>query len=439
MTSSHRTPKTKLIARLRVHLAGVAWMLFERGWMFVSGVVIGFWMVRHLGPEAFGQFSAALSITVIFAGLALMGLDTVLVRRFALDSTVSGPTLVAALWVRAAGSVVHLLVCAAVALVFLDGLSEAALMAIIIASAAIFRVPDAAGLMLQARGDYRQAARLRVMARLVGDGCRVLLIIQDASAIWFAWAVVVESTATCLLFGWLARRTIGNAATDATLVRELFGQGRPVLVSGLLAAAYARMDQIVLYALVGATENGHYAAAVRVSEIFNLLVASIGAVAAAQFGRMAEWQAPRFDAALRVYVRCMTGAGLLISALLFLFAEPIVQLLYGSAFSAQTGQVLRVHAWTVLFVWSSVAMEPWFYHYHRVGALVPKAVVTLLASVPMVYAATRYAGPVGTAAAVVVTYFIAVFATNALVPSLRPAFRFQCSLLKPKLNASPQP
>ncbi len=405
-------------------------MLFERAWLFVSGFLVGFWVIRYLGPRDFGEFSAALSITAVFGGLSLMGIETVILRRLAQPGADARTQLSTAAWLRALGCLLYVPLCASVAWLVLRSASDAIWMAILISASAIFRVPDVVGLHLQAENKYKQAALARLTVRVFGDAVRITLIVLHADVVWFAVALLAEAVFSGLLFASIGKsRGLLSATPNYGGLTSMFVAGRPILLSGLMAAAYARADQAILYFLLGPTQNGHYAAAGRVSEVFNIVIVSIGTVAASHFGRLASVQPTEFDQELKKYYRFILFCGFSLSLLISTFSVEITALLYGSGFSEGTSQILRIHAWTILLVWTSVGLEPWFYHYEKINLYVPKTLLTLLLTVPAIYFATYRFGATGTAFAVVLTYFFSVFLSNALLPGARDAFLFQLEAL----------
>jgi hypothetical protein len=78
-----------------------------------------------------------------------------------------------------------------------------------------------------------------------------------------------------------------------------------------------------------------------------------------------------------------------------------------------------------VLVFASAALEPWFYQHGKLRYLVWKTLIGLGFALPAVYVGTLVGGPVGTAAAVVLTYFVSVVGSNAMLPAIRPAFAFQ--------------
>ena len=420
------------ITRLfRTHGANVLWLLMEKVALLASAVIIGFWVVRTLGPEAYGAFSLALSIVTVLTALSTMGLETVVLRQLAAEPSQAAPLLKAALVLRLAGSAVQVLLCWVAARLLIPEQFTVSVIALILASAALFRAPDVIGLWLQNRGRYRHAVVVRLLTRAAADAFRIWLIVIGASVYAFASAFLVEAVASCLVFCWLGRDLLFQHEGSPTVpVRRLLHDGTPLVTSGIVAALYARIDQVILYPLMGAQATGHYAAAVRLSELFTIVATSIGTVATTHYGALAGLGHADFDRRLSRYFRAMTGAGLALSAALSAGAVPIVSLVYGPAFTPAAG-VLRIHAWSVALVFASVALEPWFFHRRMLQYFVPKTVLAFGFAVPVVWLFTRWWGPAGTAGGVVLTYIVSVFGTNALLPPLRELWRFQWQALNP--------
>lgn len=420
---SHTPPKEA--PALRSNGRRVAWLVAEKVLFLASSFFVGVWVIRTLGATEFGKFSIALSITAVLASVATVGLDTVLLRRFASSVADTAASLAAAVALRLGGAVAHLALCWACARIFFGDDEQTALVTLIVASAALFRAMDVVGLRLQAQDHYARAASIRVLVRVCADTLRVGLILAGASTPWFAGAILAEAMIGAFLFACVDRRALASIVqVDRTAVRSMLREGWPIAVSGVLAGLYARIDQAVVYSALGAEANGLYAAAARISELFNLVIVSIAAVAAPHFARMHAATDSEFEAGLRGYFRTMVAMGLCIALVVGLVADPIMELLYGPAF-APAASILRFHAWSIPMVFASVALEPWFYHYGKTGLYVLKTVISLFFAAPLVVLGAHWFGSAGVAAAVVIVYAISVFATNALLPSARQAFRFQ--------------
>jgi O-antigen/teichoic acid export membrane protein len=128
----------------------------------------------------------------------------------------------------------------------------------------------------------------------------------------------------------------------------------PIALSMLLAGVYLRIDQVMLHSLASDKELGFYAAAVKVSELFELLPAAllasvfpILAINSSDESRMAFY----ID---RIFRYLMASAGLLCT-FICVGAGFIVQTLYGAQFSP-TAHLLSVLIWSEFAVFFGTAI-----------------------------------------------------------------------------------
>lgn len=399
----------------------------EKLWLLICSFFVGIWTVRALGPTDYGALSAALSIAAVFAAVASVGLDNVLLAHFAKHAARSRDVLVASVALRLIGAALHLGLCMAASLLLLDQASSIGTMTALAASAALFRALDAVTLQWQVDEQYARAVGLRVIARACGDLLRVALLIADATVVWFAAAVLFEAAVSGALLADRARvRPSELRQVDRDLLKGLVAQGLPVAVSSLVAALYARFDQVAITTSLGTQANGYYASAARISELFTIFAVSIGSVYLPRMARTTT--AGELTKSLTGYVRRMTWAGVGVSALTCLLAEPIVLALYGAQY-APAASLLMIHAWTVPMVFVSIAMEPWFYLHGRVGLYVWKTLLGLIVCIPCVMLGLAWFGAQGVAVAVIITYSMSVLFSNALIPDARPAWRLQLRAL----------
>ena len=63
------------------YLRNTSWMMGEQFLRIISGLFVGVWVARYLGPEQFGLFSYVLAFTAIFGSIAKLGLDSIIIRE----------------------------------------------------------------------------------------------------------------------------------------------------------------------------------------------------------------------------------------------------------------------------------------------------------------------------------------------------------------------
>ena len=56
------------------------WLIGDRVFTMLIGVVVIAFVVRYLGPEKYGQFNYALAFVVLFTTLSILGMETLTVK-----------------------------------------------------------------------------------------------------------------------------------------------------------------------------------------------------------------------------------------------------------------------------------------------------------------------------------------------------------------------
>src|SRR3990172_3442746 len=187
----------------------VGWLVLERTVPMATGFVVSAVFVRYLGPTRFGLYSYAVSFAVIFGILAAQSVATAL----------------------------NVFEC-----------------------------------WFQAHIAARPMVIVRTSIALLGQLGRVILVLCSASlppfAVLAAGAMVLSSALVWLLFARATRQRLTFAPACA---RQFAHDGWPLLVVGISIMVYMRIDQLMLTAMAGERENGIYATAVMLLELWYFL------------------------------------------------------------------------------------------------------------------------------------------------------------------------
>ncbi|MFA7667936.1 MAG: oligosaccharide flippase family protein, partial [Burkholderiaceae bacterium] len=69
------------MSRLREYVSNTSWLALERLFRMAVGLVGWLYVARYLGPEDFGLLNYALSFVGLFATVAALGVDQLLLRE----------------------------------------------------------------------------------------------------------------------------------------------------------------------------------------------------------------------------------------------------------------------------------------------------------------------------------------------------------------------
>jgi O-antigen/teichoic acid export membrane protein len=397
------------------------WMLLERAGRLLLGMVVGFWLARYLGPERFGTWGFGFAVVTLLGFLPSLGLDAV-VKRDLLQSPDRAPeTLSSSFVLRIVASSIAFAAVAASAY-FGWGLAEAerAVVAVfgLILFQSVLQVPE---LWLQARLDAKRIAAVQLSSLAFCSAVRVILILQEAPLIAFAWVLVFEmSLAGCGLV-YFAKRT-GMRMPIAAATRETAGrllrESWPLMLAGLAISVYMRIDEVMLRYLVGVEAVGIYTAATRLSEACYFIPIALGSSLLPALIRAREKDPVTYGARVQQYYDVNAAIAYLVSIPVAIAAPWIVELAYGEAY-AEAGPILAVHVWASVFVFLGVARGQWLVNeklqlFYLVATIAGAAlnIVLNLIFIP------KWAG-LGAAWATVLSYGLAAWIASYFHPTVR--------------------
>lgn len=313
------------------------------------GVVVTALVARALGDAGFGQWSTILVVVQLIAYFTSFGVESVVIREATADPDREGEWLGALLILRSLLSVPAILIGLVVVLL----LQESTAMLV-------------AGVVLLVQTPFNVGASLRVTHQLRVSNWVPMAILTLNSVLWGGAVVfifvaggglvplAIAMTATSILTATLqAIAAVKIARPDLRPSREatmkLARVGLPVGLSGLLILAYARIDQLLVFAIAGSTAAGLYGAEYRIIEQAHLV--PVSAMTTLMPILAAAWTVNR-ERALRIswlvaeYLTIASLGGLAVSLVV---ARPLTVLLYGEDF-ASAAPALPVLAGAFVFI-----------------------------------------------------------------------------------------
>ena len=292
----------------------------------------------------------------------------------------------------------------------------------------IFQSFDAVDLWFQAQTKAKFTVLAKNGAFLAISSIRVILILNGAPLVSFAWAILAEVAAGALglLFFFVKRKSIrvllrGSREMMGRLLRESW----PLALSSVAIFIYMRIDQIMLAQMINDRELGLYAAALRFSEIWYFIPAAIVTSVAPSLTKIRTTSKKEYMKRLQQVFDWLARIAYSLALLMTFVAPWLVVSLYGEEYR-RAGTVLAIHIWTALFVFAGVGSGPWMVNENAMRYSLFQTIVGACLNIALNYYifVPRY-GAIGAAIATLISQFVAAFAINAVIPRLRPLFALQ--------------
>lgn len=417
---------------LRRSLINIAWLSSEKVIRLFTGLFIGLWIARHLGPEGYGRLQYAMAWVGLFNAIAWLGVGETIIRDLVRDRDHEGRVMGSAFAIRLGGS------CIAGVLAVVGGhcfgqLDDVTSRLVWIMALAIpfAEIPAGIWMWFQSHMRIRHAVLGKNAAMIGGALLRVYLLITDATIDTFAWAMVVESILLCGLLFLVYRLDGGNPMAwtySWRSILQMLRDGLPLILSALVASLNARVDQLMLGWLADYREVGYYAAATRFSEVWWIVPPML-----------MNSLSPRFiypkdlGEKLARNVTWITAL-LLVLALLpclgvAIIGRPMLTALLGHGFEASI-PVLTIHIWIAVFIFIDAPACQYllttdrqrFLIWKSLGAVVLNSLLNLLL-IPRL-------GATGASIATLIAYAWAGCLFYAVTPGVRDVAHLQWGALR---------
>ena len=399
----------------------MGWLGLEQAVRMTTGLVVGIYVARHLGPAGFGVISYATALMLIGSALSRMGLQEIVTRDLVRDPAGRDLTLGSAFALRLAGGLL------AYGALLAYGLHVAAdsdtRIAVLVIGAGVLVQPfDMASAWFQARQHMKPLVLAHLGGVLSCAALRIGFVMTDQPLIWFAWPVAAELAIGSALVMAVYARAAGSPLrwrVSSARLQTLLAAALPLTLAIATTELSLRLPQVLLVRLGSTVAAGHYAAATRLSEALYLLpviaATALFPVVVRSFAVGGAHYARRMEALYGV----LLWGGLAIAAPLSLLAPWLIDRLFGSHY-AEASQVLRIHAWSLPLVGLAVA---------RARALIAEglarfnllsAAVNLAANVALAWVLIPRMGAAGAALASVLPRLASAVALNFVFAQTRP-------------------
>lgn len=407
--------------------ASSSWLLGDRLVRAALGFFIGALVARHLGPAAFGQYSYALTFVAFFQAVAVLGADSIVVRDIARDPQSAPVVLGSILRLRCLASLICWLAAVALAAWLDPGAGDGVIMVAIVGAIMLFQAGDTVDLWFQSQTQSRRTVVAKLSAYLLTAGFKVILVLVNAPLLAFAAAVLLDYAAAALALAVAYRRfpTAQDWSYDGDVASRLLRDSWPFLLSALSITIYMRIDQIMLKSLQGSYDVGIFAAALPLSQIWQMIPMTLAISFAPHVARQKLAGDVAYHQALALVFRLFTLLSLAAALATALAAPWLLPAIYGERYAASV-PVLQIHVFTNVFIAMAVAQGLWIANEQRGDLLLIQTLAgALVALIGNWWAIPRY-GPLGAAAVAVVAHLTSSLLVNRVAaPGL---FRMQLGL-----------
>lgn len=418
------------IKKLRKHrgfkkyAANTGWMFAEQFLRMVAGLLVGVWVARYLGPVQFGIFNYTLAFVAIFAGVAKLGLDNVVVRDLVNKPEETDIYLGTAFWLKVIGGAGTFVIVAISTLAAgNDAITNCYIL--IIASGIICQSFEVVDFYFQSRVMSKFVSLCKMIQLLTTSLLKIFFILTGSGLFCFVVLSVIDQAVIAIAY-FIAYRSQNDRNNfylffDMSIARKLLSDSWPLIFSGMTVAIYMKMDQIMIKMMLGEREVGLFSAAIKIPEILYLIPALVSNSLFPAILNARKVNFSCYYGRLQKMLSMLVWLAIVIALPMTFCSNWLVTLVYGQAYQG-AGQVLMIAIWAGIFVAMGVVSNLWFMAENLPRLAFYRTLYGAIASILLNIVLIPIYGIKGAALAMLFSQILASWGSDLLNETTRPMF-----------------
>ena len=411
---------------LRPILSNTIWLLANNIIQIFTGILVGTWVARYLGPEDRGYFNYATSFVALFIPLSILGLGGILVRDLVREPEEKGELMGTGFVMQVVAYLLLLPIMIMAILILKPTDVKAQLAIIIIAISNVISVSRTFQFWFNSQLQSRYSVIALRTADFIAAVVKIVLIMMSASLYAFLLVSVLQNLLELAgqAFYYLysgERFQIWRFRMERA--KSLLRDGWPLALALLAITISLRIDSVMLGQMLDVSYVGIYGEAARLSQFWYFVPLAISSSAYPALVRahkeLSLDQQRRRD---QKFFDSLTGVGYLIALPATIVAPFLVKFLYGPEY-AQTGNVLMVHIWALIFIGLGFGLRRWLVAEDLTVFSLWTAISGAIASIVFNLLLVPRFGMMGAAWTMVISSAISGYLICLFLPRLRPLFR----------------
>jgi len=402
-------------------IGNTGWMFADRILRMVTGLLVGIWVTRYLGPERFGMLSYSLAFVALFSPLVSLGLEDIVVRNIVRDPACKDEALGTAFVLKLIGGIASFGIAIGSIVVLHRGDSHLQWLVGIIAAGNLFQAFSVIESWFNSLVQAKFAVIAKTAAFFLCSVTKIVLITHGASLTAFAWVSTIEiamgSIGLIVVYAFKGGSLLNWRASLKSSVK-LLSDSWPLALSIAAMTIYERIDQVMLGEMVGSEEVGIYSVSVRLAEFWIFIPAAIHWSVFPSIVKSRSINDELFYSQMQKFYNLMALLGYAVAVPMTFLAQWLVVLLYGKEFS-KAGLILAVLIWAAFFTNLEVARSSYLATMNWTKVYFVTVMLGAILNIALNYVLIPRYGGLGAAISSLIAYWFAVHGSCFLFKPLR--------------------
>ena len=405
------------------YLFSTFWLFGERVLRVFSGLVIGAWVARYLGPEKYGVYSYIIALSAIFLSLSKMGLEGILTRELVSNVDKKKFLLGTAFWIRLFSSVLSSVLFTLTLFIFKEN-SEIIKYAFIITVSLLFQSFDIVESYFQSEVKGRVLSINKVIQLVLSGLTKVILIISNFELEYFIYVIAFDS----ILLAYSNMKSLKKDFINynifkfyhKNIAQKLIKDSWPLIFSSLMIMIYMRIDQLMIKHFLGTHYVGIFSASIKIVEATYFIPLILTSSLFPAIINAKKLSKILFIQRLSQLYTLLSWIAILFAIFINVFGYHIINTLFGESYS-EAIPVIKIYSWGTIFIFLGVASGKYLLAENLTKIALARSILGVFSNVILNILLIPSYGLNGAAIATIVSQFL----TNVLFDSFKKELHLQ--------------
>lgn len=400
-------------------LKNAIWIILCKVVQSVLGLVISMFSARYLGPSNYGLINYAASIVAFAVPIMQLGLRSTLVREIVENSDKEGETIGTAICLNITAAIACIIGIISFVIIANKNEKVTIIVCFLYSLNLIFQALEMIQYWFQAKLLSKYTSLTMLFSYLLVSGYKIHLLVAQKSIYWFCVSNTIDYCTISIILLFLYRKIGGEKLSfSPKRAKEMFSKSKYYIVSGLMVTVFQQTDRLMLKLMMDDAATGYYSAAVNCAGMASFVYGAIIDSMRPVILKLRKHSVKAFENRMIQLYSIIFYMSILQSLVMSIFANQIIELLYGESFTP-AATVLKIVVWYVPYSYFGAVRNIWILSENKEKCLWIINLSGAMMNVVLNSIFIPCVGMYGAAVASVITQVFANFILGFLIKSLR--------------------
>lgn len=412
-------------------LKNISWLVFDKISTLLVGLIVFVKVANYYGPSEYGLYQYAVSINILL-GIIVLLVDGRVVKKLYRDKN-EGHVIYNTTIAKVILSVVSLIIGILMLLAIDKGIQFNSMYLLLLINNIVINLTFG----IQSYFEYRLKSKNVVIAsniaNIISAIFQLIAISLNFTIINIVSIVLLSSFIKLYILYYQFNKSFSIIAVtkvDRLLISTIIRESIPLAIAATAATIYARVDQVMIGAMLGENEVGIYSISVQLVSVVAIVISPIQI---SIYPKMIEWYNSNLEiyyAKYQAITSFVTWISIIGTIVTFIIAPILFDIFFNDAYSKSL-DVFQIHVLGVFIMYNATLRSSHFTLTKCANVLMVSQIIAVFVNVMLNYLMIPKIGVYGAAVATVITQFISLFLSNIFLKDGKEIFWIQLKGLNP--------